>query len=47
VQGATANDMARRLPQARVVIFNRCGHWTTFERPAECAEQLEAFLRRP
>jgi 3-oxoadipate enol-lactonase len=44
---ATANDMARRLPQARVVIFNRCGHWTTFERPAECAEQLEAFLRRP
>lgn len=40
-------EMARRLPNARVEIFNRCGHWTTFERPAECADQLKAFLRRP
>lgn len=43
----SVRDMARRLPNARVEIFNRCGHWTTFERPAECADQLKAFLRRP
>ena len=40
-------EMARRLPQARVEVFPRCGHWTPFERPAECAQQLQAFLRRP
>lgn len=40
-------EMARRLPQARVEVFARCGHWITFERPAECAQQLQAFLRRP
>lgn len=40
-------EMARRLPQARVEVFGRCGHWITFERPAECAQQLQAFLRRP
>ncbi|WP_372662030.1 alpha/beta fold hydrolase [Hydrogenophaga sp.] len=39
-------EMARRLPNARVEVFNRCGHWTTFERPIECAQQLEAFLAR-
>ncbi|MDP2017338.1 alpha/beta fold hydrolase [Hydrogenophaga sp.] len=44
---AAVREMARRLPNARVEVFNRCGHWTTFERPVECAEQLEAFLRRP
>jgi pimeloyl-ACP methyl ester carboxylesterase len=40
-------EMAQRLPNARVVVFNRCGHWTPFERPTECANQLEEFLRRP
>lgn len=40
-------EMARRLPQARVEVFARCGHWITFERPAECGQQLQAFLRRP
>jgi pimeloyl-ACP methyl ester carboxylesterase len=44
---ANVRAMAERLPNARVVVFPRCGHWTTFERPAECAQQLEAFLRRP
>lgn len=39
--------MASRLPNAHVVVLNRCGHWTTFERPTECAHQLEEFLRRP
>lgn len=40
-------EMARRLPQARVEVFARCGHWITFERPAECGQQLQSFLRRP
>lgn len=44
---STAREMARRLPNARVEVFSRCGHWTTFERPLECAQQLESFLRRP
>ena len=43
---STVNDMARRLPNARVVVLTRCGHWTTFERPVECANLLEEFLRR-
>jgi pimeloyl-ACP methyl ester carboxylesterase len=43
---STAYEMARRLPNARVVVLNRCGHWTTFERPTECAHQLEEFLHR-
>ena len=44
---SAVNEMARRLPNARVVVLNRCGHWTTFERPTECANQLEEFLHRP
>lgn len=43
---STVRDMARRFPNARVEVFSRCGHWTTFERPTECAQQLEDFLRR-
>jgi pimeloyl-ACP methyl ester carboxylesterase len=44
---AAVRAMAQRLPAARVVVLDRCGHWTPFERPAECVQQLEAFLRRP
>lgn len=44
---ANVREMARRLPNARVEILQRCGHWTTFERPAECMAQLQSFLRRP
>ncbi|WP_342132936.1 alpha/beta fold hydrolase [Hydrogenophaga sp. OTU3427] len=43
---STVRDMARRLPNARVEVFSRCGHWTTFERPTECAQQLEDFFCR-
>jgi pimeloyl-ACP methyl ester carboxylesterase len=28
---------------ARVVVFNRCGHWTPIERAAECAAELGSF----
>lgn len=39
--------LAERLARARGVrtaIFSRCGHWTTIERPEECARELRAFL---
>jgi 3-oxoadipate enol-lactonase len=39
------HEMARRLPSARVVALDRCGHWTTFERPVECAQLLRDFLK--
>lgn len=43
---STAYDMARRLPKARVVVLTRCGHWTPFERHAECSGLLEESIRR-
>jgi 3-oxoadipate enol-lactonase len=42
---AAVQEMARRLPSARVVVLDRCGHWTTFERPVECANLLRDFLK--
>ena len=28
----------------RVVVLNRCGHWTPIERPEDCARELRDFL---
>jgi 3-oxoadipate enol-lactonase len=42
---AAVHEMARRLPSARVVVLDRCGHWRTFERPVECAQLLRDFLK--
>jgi 3-oxoadipate enol-lactonase len=39
--------MADRLHAARstkVVVFQRCGHWTPVERPEECQRELREFL---
>lgn len=40
--------MAERLGQVkggvRVVVLNRCGHWTPTERPLECSRELRDFL---
>lgn len=40
--------MAEKLANAkggvRVVVLNRCGHWTPIERPEDCARELRAFL---
>jgi 3-oxoadipate enol-lactonase len=38
--------MHQRLTDCRVDVLIRCGHWTTFERPKECARFIEDFLRR-
>jgi 3-oxoadipate enol-lactonase len=43
---SAVREMDKRLPNASVVVFNRCGHWTPFERPTECAQQLQEFLQR-
>lgn len=43
---STAYDMSRRLPNSRVVVLNRCGHWTPFERHVECAGLLAESIRR-
>jgi len=36
--------MAEQINGARVVILNRCGHWATLERAAECSAALKEFL---
>jgi pimeloyl-ACP methyl ester carboxylesterase len=39
--------MAERLSNAkgvRVVVLNRCGHWTPIERPEDCTRELRGFL---
>jgi len=32
------------IPQADLVVLNRCGHWPPFERPREFASVVRAFL---
>jgi pimeloyl-ACP methyl ester carboxylesterase len=44
--------LAERLGSARVEVLARCGHWTVYEKPEECAALLKQFLeiepdRRP
>lgn len=36
--------MADRIKGARAVVYPRCGHWTTYERPEESARELRDFL---
>jgi len=38
---SNARAMAERLSDARVTILNRCGHWSTIERPQECNQVLK------
>jgi pimeloyl-ACP methyl ester carboxylesterase len=35
--------MAGMIEGARVVVFSRCGHWTTIERAAESSTELREF----
>jgi pimeloyl-ACP methyl ester carboxylesterase len=36
--------LAERLKRARVVVLNRCGHWTPVERPDDCVRELRDFI---
>ncbi len=38
--------LAGRFKDARVVVLNRCGHWTPIERAPECSRELVEFLGR-
>lgn len=38
--------LAGRLRSARIVVLNRCGHWTPIERAEECSRELREFLGR-
>lgn len=35
--------MTERIRSSRSVVFDGCGHWTTFEQPRGCMQELEAF----
>jgi len=42
---AECQDVARRLPKGRLVIFDECGHAPQIEWPERFAEEVEGFLR--
>jgi len=41
---SNARAMAERLSDARVTILNRCGHWSTIERPQDCNQVLRELF---
>lgn len=40
---AAVKAFTERLPNARMVTFDACGHWTTFEKPVQCVVELKQF----
>jgi pimeloyl-ACP methyl ester carboxylesterase len=40
---ANVAAMAARIAGSRQVVFEGCGHWTTFEKPQRCMQELEQF----
>ena len=40
---ANVAAMAQRIEGARQVVIEGCGHWTTFEQPQRCMQELEQF----
>ena len=40
---ANVAAMAARITGSRQVDFEGCGHWTTFEKPQRCMQELEQF----
>jgi pimeloyl-ACP methyl ester carboxylesterase len=41
---SNARAMAERLSDVRVTILNRCGHWSTIERPQDCNQVLKELF---
>lgn len=35
--------MSQRIKGSRQVVFDGCGHWTTFEKPQQCMDALDQF----
>jgi len=44
-QPAAVKAMSERIAGSNVTVLSGCGHWTTFEKPAECVEALKAFYK--
>lgn len=42
---AVVKSIGERIAGSTVKVLPGCGHWTTFEKPAECAAELKAFYR--
>lgn len=40
---ANVAAMAARIAGARQVVLEGCGHWTTFEKPQRCMQELRQF----
>jgi 3-oxoadipate enol-lactonase len=40
---ASVAEMASRIAVSRQVVFEGCGHWTTFEKSQRCMEELKRF----
>lgn len=40
---ANVAAMASRIAGSRQVVLEDCGHWTTFEKPQSCMQELEQF----
>lgn len=47
VPPATSERLAELLPDARLVLFPRCGHWVQIERRVEFPQVVAAFLSMP
>jgi pimeloyl-ACP methyl ester carboxylesterase len=43
---AAVAAMGERIRGSAVTVLPGCGHWTTFEKPRECVEQLQQFFSR-
>jgi 3-oxoadipate enol-lactonase len=39
-------QIGERIPEARVTVLPRCGHWTMVEKPEECDDLLRRFYAR-
>jgi 2-hydroxymuconate-semialdehyde hydrolase len=42
---ATSLRLVNLLPNAQLVVFSRCGHWTQIERAADFVDHVSRFLR--
>ncbi|WP_322021629.1 MULTISPECIES: alpha/beta fold hydrolase [unclassified Burkholderia] len=42
-QPALVKNMSERIDGSTLTVLRGCGHWTTFEKPAECIAELKAF----
>lgn len=40
---ANVAAMAARIADCRQVVIDGCGHWTTYEKPQRCMQELEQF----